>query len=184
METQQDVTWEEEEFAEEGGQGRPLTLEAGGSVLDTIRKRRDALAGEHHLDIQVPGYNGCLVIRCGPIDPAKLAKARDRMTRAGAISTDFGWAADLIIDSCQEVMGRRRPEDPLEPLVPGETLRINHDLAEHLNLQIPSGRARDLLTAIFSLAPSPQVAIERAQLELYQWSSGAEAEVEGDLLGE
>jgi hypothetical protein len=175
-----------EEPEEEPTPAPALDVAPGGSVLDAVRKRREALAGERHYDLEVPGYRGCVVLRCGPIDGAKLAQVRERQMRAGSgggAVLDFAFNADLVIDSCREVLARRHPDDPLETIDPdGGTVRIDAHLAELLGVQ--ATRARDVLLALFSPAPAPEVAIERAQMELYQWSSGAEGEVEEELLGE
>jgi hypothetical protein len=164
---------------------QPIQAAPGDSVLDAVRKRREALVQDRYLDLEVPGYNRCLVLRCGPIDAKKLGQVRERAAKVGggAAMLDFGFNADVITDSCREVLGRRSPEDELEGIDPeGEPVRIDARLAELLGVK--ADRARDLLRALYSGAPSPEVAIERAQIDLYQWSSGQEAELEEDLLGE
>ena len=164
---------------------RPIRPEEGVSVLDAVRKRREALAHDRFYDLDVPGYNGCLVLRCGPIDAKKLGQVRERLTRAGGGAVlDFSFNADIIIDSCREVLARRRPEDVLESIDPNgdEPVRIDARLAELFGVE--TNRARDLLRVLYEGAPSPEVAVERAQIDLYQWSAGAEEELEEDLLGE
>lgn len=161
----------------------PIVAAPGGSVLDAVRKRREALAGDHYHDLEVPGHHGCLVLRCGPIDAGKLAQMRERLTRSGGAMLDYAFNADVIIDSCREVLGRRRPEDVLESIDPdGAVVRIDHRLAELYGVHVD--KARDLLRIVYEGAPSPEVAIEQAQIGLYQWSSGTDQELEEDLLGE
>ena len=171
---------------EEEAAAQPIYAAPGDSVLDAVRKRRDALAQDRTFDLELPGYNGCLVIRCGPIDAKKLAQVRERVTKTGvgaAAMLDFGFNADVIIGSCREVLGRRSSADELESIDPdGGVVRIDARLAELFGVQMT--RARDLLRWLYAGAPSPEVAIERAQIDLYQWSSGADQEVEEDLLGE
>jgi hypothetical protein len=158
---------------------------AGDSVLDAIRKRYDDLAVERHYDLEVPGWHGCFVLRCGPINSKKLGQVRERLSRGGGGTAmfDFAFNADVIIDSCREVLVRLKREDELESVDPGgEAVGIDARLADLLHIK--TNRARDLLLAIYKGAPSPEVAIERAQIDLYQWSSGAEQELEEDVLGE
>jgi hypothetical protein len=163
---------------------RPIVAAPGDSILDAVRKRREALEHDRHLDLELPGYHGCLVLRCGPINAKKLSQVRERVTRQGAgAALDFAFNADIVIDSCREVLGRRRPEDELEPIDPeGTPVRVDARLAELLGVDAKT--ARDLLLVLYGGAPSPEVAVERAQIELYQWSSGMEPELEEDLLGE
>jgi hypothetical protein len=172
----------EEELPEE--EARPIQAAPGDSVLDAVRKRREALAYDRYFDLDVPGYNGCLVIRCGPIDATKLAQVRERLTRTGGgAKLDYAFNADIIIDSCREVLARRRPADTLESIDPeGELVRIDARLAELFGVE--TKRARDLLRVLYEGAPSPEVAVERAQIDLYQWSSGMEGELEEEMLGE
>lgn len=156
---------------------------AGGSVLDAIRRRHDELRREHFYDLKVPGYRGCLVLRCAPIRGAKLTQLRIRLEQSKDPERDFGLNADVLIDSCQQVLGRERPEDELETLDPtGEPVRIDARLAELFGVQ--TDRARDMVYRLFDAAPSPELACGVAVGEFAAWSQGAELDAEDELLGE
>jgi len=147
------TTFQEPDEELEGEVPTPIYAAPGDSVLDAVRKRREALAGDRYHDLEVPGYNGCLVLRCGPIDAAKLSQVRDRLTRSGGgAKLDYSFNADIVVDSCREVLGRRRPEDVLESIDPaGEVVRIDERLAELLGVKVTT--ARDLLRIVYQGAP-------------------------------
>lgn len=160
-----------------------ILVDPGSSVLDAIRDRRAQLTHEHVYDLKVPGYRGLLVLRCAPIRGAKLTQLRTRLETSKDPERDFGLNADVLIDSCQAVLARRSLEDEFETLDPtGEVVRIDSRLAELLKLD--TTRARDVVRELFAAAPSPELACGVAVGDFAAWSSGADLEVEDDLLGE
>jgi hypothetical protein len=160
----------------------PIEAESG-SVLDVIRSRRDSRAAEHEYDMPVPGYGGLLVLRCTPLRGETLTKLRLRLDRSKDPSRDFALAADVLSAVCENVLARRTPEAELEPLDPtGEPVRLTERLAELL--QVEASSARQLVRAVFSLAPSPEMAVGDAVGDYLAWAQGADADLDEGLLGE
>jgi len=164
-------------------EAEPVEVSPAGSVLDVIRARRSARAAEHEYDMPVPGYGGLLVLRCTPLRGEDLTRLRIRIERSKDPSRDFQLAADLLIAVCENVLARRSPTAELEPLDPtGEPVAINERLAELLRVEASS--ARELVRAVFSLAPSPEMAAGDAVGDYLAWAQGADADLDDGLMGE
>jgi hypothetical protein len=161
----------------------PVEAPPDGSVLDVIRERRSAKAVEHVYDMQVPGYGGLLIVRCAPLAGAALTPLRLRLERSKDPSRDFALAADILIAACENVLARRSQAAELEPLDPtGEPVEINERLAELLRVEATS--ARQVVRELFSLAPSPELAVGDAVGDYLGWATGVDADLDEGLLGE
>jgi hypothetical protein len=161
---------------------RPLPGPAG-SLLDVIRERRDAVAAERTYDMPVPGFGGLLVLRCGPVPAETMTAARDRFARSRDPAKNFGFAADILIRVCQEVLARAtRAEELRSPDPTGETLRLDEHFAELFRLDARSGR--EVVRWLFGNAPSPELALDMAMQAYFEWAQGADDDADEDLLGE
>jgi hypothetical protein len=169
---------------------RPITDElheetqAPSSLLDTLRAKREERAAERHFDIELPGYDGLLVLRCGPIPGRTLTLLRERSERSKSPERDFNLNADTLIAACREVLGREQRSHPLRvlPDADGEPVRIDERLADLL--QLPATSARDVLRCLFENANSPEVAVAY-QAGLYmEWAASSLDELDEELLGE
>jgi len=164
-------------------EGEPVEVGAAGSVLDVIRERRSAKAAEHEYDMPVPGYGGLLVVRCTPLKGETLTTLRLRLERSKDPSRDFALAADILIAVAEDVLARRSSSAPWEPLDPtGEPVTFTERLAELLRIEATS--ARELVRAVFSLAPSPEMAVGDAVGDYLAWAQGADADLDDGLMGE
>jgi len=151
----------------------------GASHLAWLRTRHDALTADRHLDLEVPGYEGRLVMRFGPVPWSAIAKTQalanreDRDGRALATAN-----MDVLIAACREVLFRDEAGDliPVDP--DGEPRRLDPELATLLGLEATS--ARDTLRWIF---PS-DVAIAVAAGELLTWTQRMDTETAEELAGE
>jgi hypothetical protein len=164
-----------------------VEVEPAGSVLDVIRGRRSAKAAEHEYDMPVPGYGGLLVVRCAPLAGEALTPLRLRLERSKDPSRDFALAADILIAATENVLARREARAELEPLDPtGDPVTFTERLAELLRIEEidPRHPARSLVRAVFSLAPSPELAVGDAVGEYLLWAQGADADLDEGLLGE
>lgn len=161
----------------------PVEVAPAGSVLDVIRARREARAAEHEYDMPVPGYGGLLVLRCEPLAGEDLTPLRLRLERTRDPARDFALAADILAGACVNVLARRAPGAKLEPLDPtGDPVTIGERLAELLRVDATS--ARELIRAVFSLAPSPELAVGDAVGDYLSWAQGADADLDDGLKGE
>jgi hypothetical protein len=184
-ELEQTVELKAPAWLDEDAEAEPDPVEAApaGSVLDVIRERRSTRAAEHVYDMPVPGYGGLLVLRCTPLAGEALTPLRLRLERSRDPSRDFGLAADILVAACENVLARRSAGAELEPLDPtGEPVELNERLAELLRVEARS--ARELVRAVFSLAPSPELAAGDAVGDYLAWAQGADADLDEGLLGE
>jgi hypothetical protein len=157
-------------------------------ALAAIRAEREKAAERHVYDLDVPGYGGLLVIRCGPLGGNRATILRERWERSKDPRRDFNLNADTIIGACREVLGRPTPLEPLQPLAP-DPMIVDSELAELLHLEIDTidgakPTAREVLQALFSAAHDPDIAIGVAGGEFMAWAASAEDQVSEEALGE
>ena len=154
------------------------------SLLDSLRARRAELAGEHTYDMEVPGYDGCLVLRLAPLRGQEIAQLARRAEASKAPDREFHANASIIIRSCRAVLARENREEELRTLHPDEvtTLTLNDELAELMGIHAPS--AIELLKALWDKVPSPEISIGMMAGEFVEWSSQANQEDEEVFQGE
>jgi hypothetical protein len=160
-----------------------IEVAAAGTVLDVIRERRETLAVEHTYLMLVPGYNELLALRCTPLRGRELTQLRLRLERSKDPSRDFALGADIVINVCEAVVARRTTADPWESLDPtGDDVTVGERLAELLRVEATS--SRQVVRALFDLAPSPELAVGDAVGDYLSWAQGADADLDKGLLGE
>lgn len=162
----------------ENGHVTPSENSGGSSHLEWLRERHEAITAERHLDREVPGYDGRLVLRFEPVPwrltgrLQKLLSADDPDGRALLLAN-----ADMLIAACKEVLVR--VGDQLVSVDPsGEPVRIEPRLAELLKLDTRS--ARDTLLWLFG----NEFAVSTMSGEVMEWTRDASAASTDDLLGE
>jgi hypothetical protein len=155
------------------------------SVLQALRARRQTHAADRHVDLDVPGYRGLLVLRLGPIPSQTMSRLRERAERSRSPERDYNLNADTLIAACRQVLGRARPTDELQLLVDpeGEPVRIDERLAELLGVEGVKD-ARGMLRVLYEGANSPELAVAAAGGQYVEWASGANNEIDEELLGE
>lgn len=149
------------------------TVAAAESHLDWLRARHSALKADRHLDLEVPGYEGRLVIRCGPIPWPVLAKMQRRMTDDADGRGLLVANQDAIIAATREVLFDGAPIDPS-----GETRKLDPGLADLLGSGTTT--ARDLLSWLFP----HELNIATAAGELGAWTQDATASTNEEFVGE
>lgn len=149
------------------------------SHLAWLRTRHEALSADRHLDVEVPGYEGRLVLRFGPVPWSAIARtqtlaSRDDREGRGLLAANM----DVLIAACREVLFRDE-DGSLATIDPsGEPRRIDPELATVLG--IDSTSARDTLRWLF---PS-EVAIGVAAGEVLDWTRRMGTETADELMGE
>jgi hypothetical protein len=153
------------------------------SVLAALKAQRAQIAEEHTLDLDVPGYQGLLVLRMGVVPNRQLQAIRDRAERSKSPDAESNGNADLVITGCQDVLGRASTEDALESLGDGHgPMGLSSNLAALLQLDLASDGARGVLLALFSLAPSPELAIGVSAAQYVEWMRTGTQEIDEALL--
>lgn len=156
-----------------------MPLNGNASHLAWLKTRHEALTADRHLDLEVPGYDGHLILRLGPVPWSAIAKTQtlasreDRDGRALALAN-----MDVLIAACRDVLYRDDAGDliPVDPS--GESRRIDPELAALLGLDSTS--ARDTLRWIF---PS-EVTLAVAAGEVLEWTRRMDTETADELTGE
>jgi len=156
----------------------------GLTVLDRLKARRDELAAARTFELEVAGTSGLLVLELGPLSRERFATLQHRAAKSNSPEAELNLNADTLIAATRAVLGRESRAEPLRPIHPdGETTRIDDRLAALLRLPAPT-RARDVLRAAFSMAPSPDLAIAAATGEYMQWAAATEDEIDEEFVGE
>jgi len=148
------------------------------SHLDWLRARHEAISAEHFLDLDVPGYQGRLVVRYGRVSWRTISRAQDLLAKPGRDGEGALLAnVDFLVDACREVFVRH--EGKLEPIDPsGEPRRFDPELAQLLGSETTSARE----TVRWLFANDPAVAVQAG--EVMQWSVRAGEEDTDEMMGE
>lgn len=178
--------------AANGGAPRP----DAGSVLGRLRARREDLAQDHHLDLDIPGYDGDLVARYRPLTAGEQARIAAKVERADRLAGNDEQAAeaqlrtalDTIIAACVEILARQ--DGKLVPLADvmgsGVPVRYDQQLADALGIT-GADSARAVVRGVFprdshgEVVPQP---VNRHANEVAAWMARIGSDVDGDLLGE
>jgi hypothetical protein len=152
------------------GNGTVATAE---SHLDWLRARHDALKADRHYDLEVPGYEGRLVIRCGPIPWPVMAKVQRQMADDADGRGLLVANQDAIIAATREVLFDGATLDPT-----GATRKLDPGLAELLGSG--TNTARDLLSWLFP----HELNIAAAAGALLTWTQDATANTNEEFVGE
>jgi hypothetical protein len=174
----------EPDIIPDNGNGNGHHPAAAASVWEALSQRRAQLAGERHLDLEVPGTFGMFSLRLGPISGQKQAQLTDRLQKSKSPDRDFNLNADFLANACQAILGRQDRNEELEPLTApdGQPLDL-HSLGALFGL--PAGtRAREVIRQLYSGAPSPEMAVTIAGGEYVAWAGGIGPELDEEALGE
>jgi hypothetical protein len=149
-----------------------------GSTLAKIRALYRQAKGEQHLDLPLP-RNPLLRVRYLAVDP-------DDVTDTATTGRERN--LDILIAACQTML-MRTDDGQWEPLTDGgEPVRFDETLSSLLGLGVApieqGGTAREIVTAAFSTAPSPPLAVANHVILLTNWMAGEGEVDEESLLGE
>jgi hypothetical protein len=160
------------------------------SYLAELRARRAELAGSRTFDLAVPGYRGKVGLRLGPISGRQQTQLVERLARSKAPEKDFNLNADYLIAALREVVGRQQDGDEWRPfwelaqLEPDTTVKLDKRLVELLQLEPAADSAREVLRALYALAPAPEVAITFAGGKYMQWAAAEDDTLDEEFAGE
>jgi hypothetical protein len=152
---------------------------AGASHLDWLRARHEAITADRTLDLEVPGYQGRLVVRYGRVPWATIARAQDQLANPGRDGQGTLFAQiDFIIAACREVLVRDAGGElvPVDPS--GKTRRFDADLAHLFGAEVNTARE----TVRYVFGNDPAVATHAG--ELLSWTVDTDADVQDEFMGE
>lgn len=152
------------------------------SIFELLKAKRAAHVVERTYDVDVPGYGGLLVIRCGSLPGSWLSKTADRRETSRSPERDFNANADTLIAACREVLARPSIDDELQPLDEDEPMQIDERLAEGLGIDVTRGRL--LVRQLFGAAPIPELALGDAMGGYIEWARAVNADADEAFAGE
>jgi hypothetical protein len=167
--------WIDEESTSNGN-GAPS------SVFSMLRAKRAAHTAEQTYDIAVPGYEGALVLRCGPLSGAKFTVFRERHERSRSPERDFNLNADMLLAAVRDVLARATPDGELQSLDSDDPIGLDERLAHGLGLRASTGR--ELARELFALAPIPEVALNTLMGGYMEWATGVNSDADESFAGE
>lgn len=151
-----------------------------GSHLDWLRTRHAAITADRHLDMDVPGYEGRLVIRYGPVPWAAITRMQSLLDRPDKDGRGMLAAqADMLIAACREVLVRADEDAELVSVDPsGEKRRFDPKLAELFGLEASTARA-----TIEWLFPN-EIALAVQAGEVLDWTRSNAVDTDALVAGE
>lgn len=154
------------------------------NVLEVLRARRAAMRGERYFDVELPEYEGLLVLRLQPINGPTFAKLLARRDKSKSPERDFNANADTMIAAYHSLQARAEPDGELEVLTypDGDDAQLDDRLPDALGFTVTTDSAREVLLGLFAGAPAPYMSLGRACAEYVTWMTALDAEGEG--LGE
>lgn len=148
--------------------------------LDRLRARRRALGEKKTIDLEVPGYDGELVVRFRWVAYEELAKAGRRLqAMKDTAARDVFAACDTLALACEDVL--MNVDGELKTVAEdGEPVRFGDDrLGVALGFE-PSPKVRQNVRAVFE----NDYAVLTTAARLSAWLADASQEVDGAFVGE
>lgn len=145
-----------------------------GSHLDWVRARHEALSVERSIDMPIPGYQGRLAFRFGPVAWRAIKRSQDLIAKddedgRGSLTANM----DVLITACRDVLADGNPIDDAGPT------RIDAKLAGLVGSNTKT--ARELLAWLFG--PN-ELGIGVMAGELVVWSQEMHTETTEELVSE
>lgn len=161
-------------------EGAGQAVDGSQSLLDSVIASREEIRGEHHLDLEVPGYKGVLWLRFKLIPFKQTEQMGERLRRESKKleSMTLTGAIDTLIAGCEQVM--LKDGDTLHPIDPAAEppVKLEQRLAELLRFEADT--ARKVVRELFG----NDYAITQTAVRLSRWMTDTTREVDEDFLGE
>jgi hypothetical protein len=181
---ERDKTQELPAAAEDSWESNGHEPDRSRSVLDSLRAQRREHVAKRTIELEVPGWQGHLALRLGPVPGRHLDRIVERQTTSKSPERTFNTNADLLIAACVEVLGREQADQEWVLLTDeeGEPLRLDLRLAAAMKLE--ADRARAVVRELYANANAPEMAVNQACIEYIAWATSANEELDEELLGE
>ena len=163
----------------ERASGNGHVPEEEGSIRAILRAKRDKLAKQTTLDLEIPGYDGLIGARYNALG-GKEVEVMGRNVRQGEGTQGN---ALLLVRSCQCILVRKSTEEEFEPLVEdGEQFQYELRLAELFGFEAKT--AVQVAIGIFSPGGNRDLAISDQAVRVLRWMEGKGEQASATLLGE
>jgi hypothetical protein len=153
------------------------------SPIARLRKSYRKLQEEHHVDLDIPGYQGQFVGRYVLIPKERAEEKARTYARMPEMERNEAAALDQIIEACDSLW-MRDGDGNLEPLDAEQPdLKYDVRLADKLELGVKP--ARSIVKAIFTVGGVYNAAAMRAHAAaIGEWMQDVSREVDPAYLGE
>lgn len=156
--------------------------EDSGTLLGELRKKREAIAEETDLYLDLPGYDGQLIAHYKRLDYDQVRKIAERAEKSKNPNRMLFAQCDLIAEACIEILilkdGNREPLYHAFPELGDEPVRFDNRLGQALGFD-PEGSAR---RAVLGCLNNP-LAVAPHHNELALWMQTAEGLEAEDFIG-
>ena len=173
-----------EESVVVGDEGDDINLSP--SIRDALVARREHIAANRFIDLDIPGYDSRLFCRYGLVDAKRLNAIGERITKTIRERDERALAAalDTLIAACDEFFVRHNGREiPLREVIEqDEPVRYSTELAEFLKFdtELPeTPTARSVCKALFM---DNEIAIAAHNHQLSRWMMGNETDVFQEML--
>lgn len=153
------------------------------NVLEAIRAKREELAKEKSITLDVPGYGGHLAIRYKAIPTEQLNRFLTQAAASGNDEKILEVNADILIRCCEAILVRQDPDAELEPLDPdaAEPTTFSTGTLPEL-LELSASSAREEVFAVFSPDGAQPLSIGRHADAIANWLQGSTEAIDKSLL--
>lgn len=143
------------------------------TLLTRLRERRAALGAARTTDLDVPGYDGAIVVRYKWVPYEEMAKAGRKLAKIkDDTRQQLAAAADTLVMCCESIL--LRVEDDLQPLAEHFG---DEALGEALGFEAETARR-----AVFELFRNDYAVLQQA-VEVSAWLQGESPEVDEEFAG-
>jgi hypothetical protein len=157
--------------------------EAPNSLIGALREQHRRIGLEKATTIPLPWWDGKLGIRFRYLDDRGFDRLLEVAAGNGSPAQIKRANRDLVIAGCEEVVARADSDEAWGPLIEGQRMRLDRDLADALKLG-PTESARQVLEALWDGNVKAQLAIGEVAGQYSDWLRGQAPEVAERLQGE
>ena len=149
--------------------------EEDGTLLSSLRDKRNKIGSERHLELEIPGYDGELVVRYQPIPWEEAKRITERLENSKNPRKELYAQADVLIRACEEVLarveGKLVPLSTVFPEVGGEPIKFDSRLAKALGFEVVNGsEGRSAVLGAFN----NDLAVSKQQQDVMEWIQNSE----------
>jgi hypothetical protein len=157
--------------------------EAPNSLIGALREQHRRIGLEKTTTIPLPWWDGKLGIRFRYLDDRGFDRLLEVAAGNGSPAQIKRANRDLVIAGTEEVVARTDSGEPWGPLIEGQRMRLDRELADALQLG-PTESARQVLEALWDEPVKAQMAIGEVAGHYSDWLRGQAPEVAERLAGE
>lgn len=154
--------------------------EGEGSILSTLRRKRQEIRRDKTTTLEVSGYDGFLLVKYKPIDYNEFSKLVRKLQKAKNTDAEVGVAADILVRTCvgfyyrDELDGRKvKPLHESDAQFGDEPIVYDERLAKVVGLTVDNRHVgRSIAIGLFN----NELALVDHSNEVVEWMRSNDAE--------